>query len=74
MALIFIIYGLIALEDEHIKNFLIKANQEGEIKYEFVSPHNCSSGFRENTYVLAPTGKVVMKQISPDGTLGNVCE
>ena len=71
--LIFGFYALFALNDQHIKSFLIEANKLNEIKYEFVKPTKCESGARKNTYVLAPTGKVVIKQLSKDGTLGSTC-
>ncbi len=70
---IFGIYALFALNNEHVKNFLIEANKLDEIKYDFVKPAKCESGPRKNTYVLAPTGKVVIKQLSQDGTLGKTC-
>ena len=71
---IFGLYALFALNDEHVKNFLIEANKLDEIKYQFVKPAKCESGPRKGTYVLAPTGKVVIKQLSKDGTLGMTCD
>ena len=72
--LIFGVYALFALNDEHIKKFLVEANKSDEIKYQFVKPAKCESGPRKNTYVLAPTGKVVIKQLSDDDTLGSTCD
>ena len=72
--IIFGLYALFALNDQHIKNFLIEANKLDEIKYQFVKPTKCESGARKKTYVLAPTGKVVIKQVSEDGTLGKTCD
>ncbi len=67
------IYSTLALQDPHVKNFLTEASKSGPIKYAFVKPVECKSGRLKNTYVLAQTGKVVLKQVSSDGSTGPVC-
>ena len=52
---------------------LKEASKSGPIKYSFVKPVDCSSGRLKNTYALAQNGKVVLKQISKDGSIGPVC-
>ena len=43
------------------------------IKYSFIKPKDCKSGKLKDSYVLAQNGKVVLKQVSKDGSIGPVC-
>ena len=67
------IYSVIALQEPHVKEYLVEASKSGPAKYSFVNPVDCSSGKLKESYVLAQNGKVVLKQISKDGSIGPVC-
>ena len=67
------IYSVIALQEPHVKEYLVEASKSGTAKYSFVKPVDCSSGKLKESYVLAQNGKVVLKQISKDGSIGPVC-
>ena len=67
------IYSILALQDPHIKNFLINASEAGQYKYSFVKPVDCKTGKLKNTYALAQNGKVFLKQVSNNGSVGPVC-
>ena len=67
------IYSILALQEPHVKNFLIEASKAGSVKYVFVNPVNCTSGRLKNTYAIAQNGKVMLKQLSKDGSTGPVC-
>ena len=67
------IYSILAFQEPHVKEFLYEASKSGPIKYSFVKPVDCSSGKLKNTYALAQNGKVVLKQVSQDGSIGQVC-
>ena len=67
------VYSVLTLEQPHVKEFLVEASKSGPIKYSFVKPKDCSSGKLKDTYVLAQNGKVVLKQVSADGSIGPVC-
>ena len=67
------IYLILSLQEPHVKEFLNEASKSGPIKYSFVKPVDCSSGKLKNTYALAQNGKVVLKQVSQDGSIGPVC-
>ena len=67
------LYSLLALQEPHVKNFLIESSKSGKFKYGFVKPVDCQSGKLKNTYVLAQNGKVIFKQLSEDGSTGPVC-
>ena len=67
------IYSILSLQQPHVREFLNEASKSGPIKYSFVKPVDCSSGKLKNTYVLAQNGKVVLKQVSEDGSTGPVC-
>ena len=67
------IYSVIALQEPHVKEYLVEASKSGPAKYIFVKPVDCSSGKLKDSYVLAQNGKVVLKQISKDGSIGPVC-
>jgi hypothetical protein len=73
MILFIVLYSLIALEEPHVKNFLIESSKSGKVEYGFVKPVDCQSGKLKNTYVLAQNKKVVLKQLSEDGSIGPVC-
>ena len=70
---IFLLYSLFAINDADIKNFLVEANKHNSIEYQFVKATSCKTGMYDNSYVLAPTGKVVLKQKSDDGSVGKLC-
>ena len=67
------IYSALILEQPHVKEFLVEASKSGPVQYSFVKPKECISGKLKDTYVLAQNGKVVLKQISEDGSIGPVC-
>ena len=67
------IYSVIALQEPHVKEYLVEASKSGPAKYSFVKPVDCLSGKLKDSYVLAQNGKVVLKQISKDGSIGPVC-
>ena len=67
------IYSALVLEQPHVKEFLVEASKSGPVKYSFVKPKDCLSGKLKNSYVLAHNGKVVLKQVSEDGSIGPVC-
>ena len=67
------VYSVLVLEQPHVKGFLAEASKSGPVKYSFVKPKDCSSGKLKNSYVLAQNGKVVLKQVSKDGSIGPVC-
>ena len=73
MVFVLTIYSLLALEEPHIKNFLVEASKSGQNKYAFVEPVNCPAGKLKNTYALPQNGKIVLKQLSSDGSIGPVC-
>ncbi len=67
------IYSILALEEPHIKEYLVEASRSGPAKYSFVKPVDCSTGKLKNTYALTQNGKVILKQVSEDGSIGPVC-
>ena len=67
------IYSILALEQTEVKNFLQEASKSGEFKYEFVTPVECSTGKLKTTYALAQNGKIFLKQVSKDGSIGPIC-
>jgi hypothetical protein len=73
MIFIITLYSILALEQPHVKNFLQEASKNGTYKYRFVKPVQCSSGKLKNSYALAQNGRVFLKQVSSDGTIGSVC-
>ncbi len=74
MEIIFMIFSVLSLQDEHVKNFLKTSNQYGLPKYELVKKVKCDSGPTDNAYVLAPTGNIFLKQYSLDGDIGTICK
>ena len=70
---IFLLYSLFVINDADVKNFLVEANKNNSIEYQFVEARPCKTGMHDNSFVLAPTGKVVLKQKSDDGSIGKLC-
>ena len=70
---ILLLYSLFAINDKNVKNFLVEANKHNKIEYQFVKATSCQSGPYDKSYVLAPTGKVILKQKSTDGSIGEIC-
>ena len=70
---IFLLYSLFVINDADVKNFLVEANKHDSIEYQFVEARPCKTGMHDNSFVLAPTGKVVLKQKSDDGSIGKLC-
>ena len=73
MIFFIMIYSIIAMQETHVKNFLIESSKAGKAEYSFVKPVDCQSGRLKNTYAIAQNGKVVLKQLSADGSVGPVC-
>ena len=67
------IYSMLVLEEPHVKDYLIEASKSGPAKYSFVKPVDCSTGKLKETYALTQNGKVILKQVSVDGSIGPVC-
>ena len=70
---IFLLYSLFAINDENVKSFLVEANKHNTIEYQFVESSTCKTGAYNDSFVLAPTGKVIFKQKSNDGSIGEIC-
>jgi len=70
---ILLLYSLFAINDKNVKNFLVEANKHNKIEYQFVKATSCQSGRYNKSYALAPTGKVILKQKSNDGSIGGIC-
>ena len=73
MIFFIVVYSVLALEQPHVKEFLVEASKSGPVKYSFIKPKDCSSGKLKDSYVLAQNGKVFLKQDSEDGSTGPVC-
>ena len=73
MLFLLAVYSLLTLEQPHVKEFLVEASKSGPVEYSFVKPKDCSSGKLKDSYVLAHNGKVVLKHVSKDGSIGPVC-
>jgi hypothetical protein len=52
---------------------LIESSKAGKAEYRFITPVDCQSGRLKNTYAITQNGKVVLKQLSADGSAGPVC-
>ncbi len=70
---ILLLYSFFAINDKNVKNFLVEANKHNKMEYQFVKATSCQSGPDNKSYVLAPTGKVILKQKSNDGSIGEIC-
>jgi hypothetical protein len=50
-----------------------KAHSNNNPAYAFVRAEPCDSGLRSSGYAMAMRGKIYLKQVNEDGTVGAVC-
>ena len=50
-----------------------KAHSNNNPTYALVQSQPCDSGLRSSGYAMAMRGKIYLKQVSKDGTVGAVC-
>ena len=50
-----------------------KAHSNNNPVYAFVQAQPCDSGLRSSGYAIAVRGKIYIKQVSKDGTVGAIC-
>jgi len=50
-----------------------KAHSNNNPAYAFVRAEPCDSGLRSSGYAMAMRGKIYLKQVNKDGTVGAVC-
>ena len=50
-----------------------RANSNHNPVYEIVQGVPCDSGLKSSGYSVAPTGKLYLKQVNLDGTVGDIC-
>ena len=58
MIFFIMVYSIVAMQETHVKNFLIESSKAGKAEYRFVKPVVCQSGRLKNTYAIAQNGKV----------------
>ncbi len=72
MIFFIVLYSLIAIQEPHVKNFLKESSKSVTFNINLLAV-DCKSGKLKDTYVLAQNDKVVLKQLSQDGSIGPVC-
>ena len=50
-----------------------RANSNHNPVYKIVRGVPCDSGLKSSGYSLVPTGKIYLKQVNRDGTVGDIC-
>ena len=50
-----------------------RANSNHNPVYKIVRGVPCDSGLKPSGYSVAPTGKLYLKQVNRDGTVGDIC-
>lgn len=69
-----IILGILAImlfPSDSMKEF--RAHSNGVSEYKWVEATECDTGLKKSGYSFAPAGRVVLKQVNEDGTVGRVC-
>ena len=70
-AIVFILGILGISHTESMQSFQQHSNHNPV--YKFVRAVPCESGLRSSGYSVAPTGRLFLKQVNKDGTVGAVC-
>jgi hypothetical protein len=50
-----------------------RANSNHNPVYKIVRGVPCDSGLKSSGYSMVPTGKLYLKQVNRDGTVGDIC-
>ena len=66
-----ILVGLGIYSSDAISEFRTHSNNNPQ--YVFAYVEDCDSGLRESGYAYALGGRIMLKQINRDGTVGEVC-
>ena len=66
---ILVIFGI--YQTDSAKEF--RANSNHNPTYQLVMGVPCDSGLKSSGYSMAPTGRLYLKQVNRDGTVGNIC-
>ena len=67
-----LVFGIAGLfNTEEMQSFSQHSNNNPE--YKFVRAVPCKTGLKSSGYSLAPTGRLFLKQVNKDGSVGVVC-
>lgn len=69
---LFFVFGIVGLfNTETMQSFSEHSNNNPE--YRFVRAVPCETGLKLSGFSLAPTGRLFLKQVNSDGSVGVVC-
>jgi hypothetical protein len=72
MWVLILVFGVAGLYNtEAIQSFSKHSNNNPE--YRFVRAVPCETGLKSTGYSVAPTGRLFLKQVNKDGSVGVVC-
>ena len=66
-----ILVGLGIYSSDAVSEFRTHSNKNPQYVIAYVE--DCDSGLRRSGYAYAPGGSIMLKQVSRDGTVGEVC-
>ena len=69
--LILVLGGARMIKEEAMQSFSKHSNNNPE--YRFVRAVPCETGLKSSGYSVAPTGRLFLKQVNKDGSVGVVC-
>jgi len=70
-AAIIFIMGLGVYTSDAMSEFREHSNHNPHYVFSYVE--DCKSGLRSSGYAYAPSGKLMLKQVNRDGSIGEVC-
>jgi len=69
---VIVILGVVGVfNTESMQSF--RENSNHNPVYEFVRAVPCETGLKSSGYSVAPTGRLFLKQVNKDGSVGEVC-
>jgi len=72
MWVIVVILGIVGIYNTESMQSFHKHSNHNPV-YKFVRAVPCENGLRSSGYSFVPTGRVFLKQVNEDGTVGAVC-
>ena len=72
MSALILVFGIVGLfNTESMQSFSQHSNNK--LEYRFVRVVPCETGLKSSGFSVAPTGRLFLKQVNKDGSVGVVC-
>ena len=72
MSALILVFGIVGLfNTESMQSFSQHSNNNAEYRFVWAVP--CETGLKSSGFSVAPSGRLFLKQVNKDGSVGVVC-